>query len=128
MDELRKVNAAPSRPAGIPISVEDLFDVKGQVTRAGSRALDDSPAAERDAVSMARLRQAGFVLGEALSAADYIDLLSERRSLIARVNARLAPYDAPVLPTAANLPPNIADLGDDGAFAGANLRSLRNAR
>ena len=40
MDALRKANAAPSRFAGIPVSIKDLFDIKGQVTRAGSRALD----------------------------------------------------------------------------------------
>jgi aspartyl-tRNA(Asn)/glutamyl-tRNA(Gln) amidotransferase subunit A len=341
MDRLRKVNAAPSRYAGIPISIKDLFDIRGQVTRAGSRALDDSPPASHDAATVVRLRQAGFVLigrtnmtefaysgiginphfgtpkgawnraegyvpggsssgaavsvldgmahgalgtdtggscripaayngivgykptqrrvpldgavplsftldsigplarsvgccavldavlanepivaprprpvrgmrlavpttialddldapvaetfdralttlaghgaiieriemaefhdigpmnakggfaasesfawhryliaskgdvydprvavrimrGEAQSAADYIDLLNERRSLIARVNARLAPYDALVLPTTANTPPKIADLADDKAFTAANLRSLRN--
>jgi aspartyl-tRNA(Asn)/glutamyl-tRNA(Gln) amidotransferase subunit A len=64
--------------------------------------------------------------GEAISAADYIDLLKARRSLIARANARLAPYDALVMPTTANTPPRIADLADDKAFAVANLRSLRN--
>jgi aspartyl-tRNA(Asn)/glutamyl-tRNA(Gln) amidotransferase subunit A len=341
MDRLREVNAAPSRYAGIPISIKDLFDIKGQMTRAGSRALDDQPPAEHDAASVARLRQAGFVLigrtnmtefaysgiginphfgtpkgawnraeghvpggsssgaavsvldgmahgalgtdtggscripaayngivgykptqrrvpldgsvplsfsldsigplarsvsccaildavlanepivpvkprpvkgmrlavpttialddldapvmqtferalealanhgaiiehiemsefldigpmnakggfaasesyawhrylivakgdvydprvsvrimrGEAQSAADYIDLLNERRSLIARANARIAPYDALVLPTTANTPPKIADLADDKAFTTANLRSLRN--
>lgn len=341
MDGLRKVKAAPSRYAGIPISIKDLFDVKGQTTRAGSRALDDSDPAEHDAAAVARLRQAGFVLigrtnmtefaysgiginphygtpkgvwnraeghvpggsssgaavsvldamahgalgtdtggscripaafngivgykptqrrvpldgsvplsfsldsigplarsvsccaildavlanepiaplkprpvrgmrlavpitialddldaqvaetferalktladrgaiieriemtefhdigpmnakggfaasesyawhrylitskgdvydprvsvrimrGEAQSAADYIDLLNERRSLIARVNARIAPYDALVLPTTANTPPKIADLADDKAFTKENLRALRN--
>ncbi|MGY8665217.1 amidase [Bradyrhizobium sp. UFLA05-109] len=342
MDGLREVNAAPSRYAGIPISIKDLFDIKGQVTRAGSRALDDSPMAEHDAAAVARLRRAGFVVmgrtnmtefaysgiginphfgtpkgawnraeghvpggsssgaavsvldgmahaalgtdtggscripaayngivgykptqrrvpldgsvplsfsldsigplartvnccavldavladepidplrpprpvkgmrlavpttvalddldtavaqtferalealashgatieriemsefhdigpmnakggfaaaesfawhrylitakgdvydprvavrimrGEAQSAADYIDLLNERRSLIARVNARIAPYDALVLPTTANTPPKIADLTDDKAFTAANLRALRN--
>jgi aspartyl-tRNA(Asn)/glutamyl-tRNA(Gln) amidotransferase subunit A len=64
--------------------------------------------------------------GEALSAADYVDLVIARRSLIARTNARLAPYDALVMPTTANTPPRIADLADDRAFAAANLRSLRN--
>lgn len=341
MDALRKVKVAPSRYAGIPISIKDLFDIKGQVTRAGSRALDDSPAAEQDAATVSRLRKAGFVLigrtnmtefaysgiginphygtpkgawnraeghvpggsssgaavsvldgmahgalgtdtggscripaayngivgykptqrrvpldgsvplsfsldsigplarsvsccaildavlanepivalkprpvkgmrlavpttialddldaevsetferalktladhgaiieriemsefhdigpmnakggfaasesyawhrylitskgdvydprvsvrimrGEAQSAADYIDLLNERRSLIARVNARIAPYDALVLPTTANTPPKIADLADDKAFTTQNLRALRN--
>jgi aspartyl-tRNA(Asn)/glutamyl-tRNA(Gln) amidotransferase subunit A len=341
MDTLRKANAAPSRFAGIPISIKDLFDIKGQVTRAGSRALDDSAPAETDAPVVARLRRAGFVVigrtnmtefaysgiginphygtpkgawnrsvghvpggsssgaavsvvdrmahgalgtdtggscripaayngivgfkptqrripldggvplsssldsygplarsvaccaaldavladepvvpllprpikgmrlavpmtvalddlddavartfdraletlsrqgasiariempefldvgmigakggfaaaesyawhrfliiskgdvydprvsarilrGEALTAADYIEMLGARRSLIARAAARLTPYDALVMPTTANTPPRIADLADDNAFAAANIRSLRN--
>jgi aspartyl-tRNA(Asn)/glutamyl-tRNA(Gln) amidotransferase subunit A len=62
MDRLREVRAAPSAYAGIPVSIKDLFDIKGQVTRAGSRALDDSPPAEADAPVVARLRRAGFVV------------------------------------------------------------------
>jgi aspartyl-tRNA(Asn)/glutamyl-tRNA(Gln) amidotransferase subunit A len=62
MDRLRKANAAPSIHAGIPISIKDLFDIRGQVTRAGSRALDDSAPAEADATVVARLRRAGFIL------------------------------------------------------------------
>ena len=62
MDRLRKANAAPSPFAGIPVSIKDLFDIKGQVTRAGSRALEDSPPAEADAPAVARLRAAGFVV------------------------------------------------------------------
>jgi aspartyl-tRNA(Asn)/glutamyl-tRNA(Gln) amidotransferase subunit A len=62
MDLLRSSGAAPSRYAGIPISVKDLFDVSGQVTRAGSTALQDRPAATRDAPCIARLRRAGFVV------------------------------------------------------------------
>ena len=62
MDRLREVKAAPSPFAGIPISIKDLFDIRGQVTRAGSRALDDSPPAEADAPAVARLRRAGFVV------------------------------------------------------------------
>jgi aspartyl-tRNA(Asn)/glutamyl-tRNA(Gln) amidotransferase subunit A len=62
MDHLRKANAAPSRFAGIPVSIKDLFDIKGQVTRAGSRALEDSAPAEADAPVVARLRRAGFVV------------------------------------------------------------------
>jgi aspartyl-tRNA(Asn)/glutamyl-tRNA(Gln) amidotransferase subunit A len=62
MDRLRKAKAAPSRFAGIPISIKDLFDIKGQVTRAGSRALEDSAPAEADASVVARLRRAGFVV------------------------------------------------------------------
>jgi aspartyl-tRNA(Asn)/glutamyl-tRNA(Gln) amidotransferase subunit A len=62
IDRLREVRAAPSPFAGIPISIKDLFDIKSQVTRAGSRALDDSPPAEADAPVVSRLRRAGFIL------------------------------------------------------------------
>jgi len=64
--------------------------------------------------------------GEHISAADYIDLVNARRSLVARIAARLAPYDALVMPTTANTPPRIADLADDKAYAKANVKSLRN--
>src|SRR6266478_8217931 len=61
MDRLREVKAAPSPFAGIPVSIKDLFDIKGQVTRAGSRALEeDCTLAEADAPVVARLRRAGF--------------------------------------------------------------------
>src|ERR1051325_7024506 len=62
MDRLRKAHAAPSRFAGIPVSIKDLFDIKGQVTRAGSRALEDSAPAAADAPVVARLRRAGFIV------------------------------------------------------------------
>jgi aspartyl-tRNA(Asn)/glutamyl-tRNA(Gln) amidotransferase subunit A len=62
MDRLREIKAAPSRYAGIPISIKDLFDIRGQLTRAGSRALEDSAPAEADATVVARLRRAGFVV------------------------------------------------------------------
>jgi aspartyl-tRNA(Asn)/glutamyl-tRNA(Gln) amidotransferase subunit A len=62
MDRLREVKAAPSPYAGIPVSIKDLFDIRGQVTRAGSRALEDSAPAEADATAVARLRRAGFIV------------------------------------------------------------------
>src|SRR6202040_2668342 len=62
MDRLRKANAAPSPFAGIPVSIKDLFDIKGRVTGAGSRALEDSAPAEADAPVVARLRRAGFIV------------------------------------------------------------------
>ena len=62
LDSLRQAGSPPSEFAGIPISVKDLFDVQGQVTRAGSRILDASPVAAQDAEIVRRLRQAGFVI------------------------------------------------------------------
>jgi aspartyl-tRNA(Asn)/glutamyl-tRNA(Gln) amidotransferase subunit A len=70
--------------------------------------------------------RARILRGESMSAADYVDLLNARKSFIARTEKRIAPYDALVLPTAANTPPKIADLADDKAFATQNLRALRN--
>jgi aspartyl-tRNA(Asn)/glutamyl-tRNA(Gln) amidotransferase subunit A len=62
MDRLRSSRTAPSPYAGIPLSIKDLFDIAGQVTRAGSTALANRPAATQDAAAVARLRSAGFVL------------------------------------------------------------------
>src|SRR4051812_10277881 len=47
--------------AGIPLAIKDLFDVAGEVTRAGSRVLANQPPATRDAPVIARLRAAGFI-------------------------------------------------------------------
>lgn len=62
MDRLRSADAQPSPYAGIPISIKDLFDVRGQVTRAGAMVLADEKPAAEDAPAVARLRRAGFVL------------------------------------------------------------------
>src|ERR1700693_2729328 len=61
-DKLRQAGYVASPLAGLPVSLKDLFDVAGEQTLAGSKALDDMPAAERDAPIVARLRAAGAVL------------------------------------------------------------------
>jgi aspartyl-tRNA(Asn)/glutamyl-tRNA(Gln) amidotransferase subunit A len=61
-DRLRKAGYVASPLAGLPVSVKDLFDVAGERTLAGSKALDDSPPAAHDAPTIARLRAAGAVL------------------------------------------------------------------
>ncbi len=61
-DRARKYGLIPSPYAGIPISIKDLFDVRGEVTRAGSKILDGRSPAEHDATAVARLRAAGFIL------------------------------------------------------------------
>jgi aspartyl-tRNA(Asn)/glutamyl-tRNA(Gln) amidotransferase subunit A len=61
IDTMRRQGTAPSRFAGIPVSVKDLFDVAGDVTTAGSVALRDAPAATRDATAVARIRAAGLI-------------------------------------------------------------------
>jgi aspartyl-tRNA(Asn)/glutamyl-tRNA(Gln) amidotransferase subunit A len=61
MDALRRAGRATSRYAGIPISVKDLFDIAGEPTPAGSRALADAPPATTHAVAVQRMLSAGFV-------------------------------------------------------------------
>jgi len=52
--------AGPQAPlAGLPISIKDLFDFAGEVTTAGSVALDHAEPARADALAVARLRAAG---------------------------------------------------------------------
>ena len=59
----RLAGGHPARPLeGLPLSVKDLFDVAGRVTRAASVALPDAPPAPVDAPVIARLRAAGAVI------------------------------------------------------------------
>lgn len=61
-DALRAAGVVASPLAGIPISIKDLFDMRGQVSSAASLALADSAPATGDAGAVARLRAAGAVL------------------------------------------------------------------
>jgi aspartyl-tRNA(Asn)/glutamyl-tRNA(Gln) amidotransferase subunit A len=62
MDALRAAGRAPSPWAGIPITIKDLYDQRGAVTRGGSVVLKDAPPAAETAISVARLERAGFVV------------------------------------------------------------------
>lgn len=62
MDALRAAGRAPSRYAGIPISIKDLYDEAGITTRSGSVVLNGAPAAKATAPSVQRLIRAGFVI------------------------------------------------------------------
>ncbi|MGK5037145.1 amidase [Janthinobacterium sp. LB3P118] len=61
-DAARAAGWVPSPLAGVPISIKDLFDVRGQVSSAASLALADAPPADADAGAVARLRAAGAIL------------------------------------------------------------------
>jgi aspartyl-tRNA(Asn)/glutamyl-tRNA(Gln) amidotransferase subunit A len=61
-DRLRASGTVLSPLAGIPVSVKDLFDVQGEVSRAGSTVLENAAPASADAAAVARLRHAGAVL------------------------------------------------------------------
>jgi aspartyl-tRNA(Asn)/glutamyl-tRNA(Gln) amidotransferase subunit A len=61
-DRLRKSGVCRSPVDGLPVSVKDLFDVAGDVTRAGSKIFEKNPPAKADAPAVARLRAAGAIL------------------------------------------------------------------
>jgi len=62
IDRRAASGAAPRPLEGLPISVKDLFDVEGSVTRAASVALPDAVPAQADAPAVARLRAAGAII------------------------------------------------------------------
>ena len=62
IDRQRAAGVPMPALAGLPISIKDLFDEAGHVTRAGSAVLRDAAPAETDAPVVARLRAAGAVI------------------------------------------------------------------
>ena len=58
-DRLRKAGVRRSPIDGLPVTLKDLFDVAGDVTRAGSKVL--AIEAQEDATAVARLRAAGAI-------------------------------------------------------------------
>lgn len=61
VDLLRNANRHPGPLAGIPISLKDLFDVAGETTAAGSKALANAPPATVHATVVQRLLAAGMI-------------------------------------------------------------------
>jgi aspartyl-tRNA(Asn)/glutamyl-tRNA(Gln) amidotransferase subunit A len=62
IDRKRRAGIWTGALGGIPVSVKDLFDIRGLPTTAGSIVLTDAPAAAQDAVVVERLRAAGAVI------------------------------------------------------------------
>lgn len=65
-DLLRDAGVPQGPLAGLPFSAKDLFDIQGDITRAGSNVTKENPPAGADAPAIERLRRAGaIVLGRA---------------------------------------------------------------
>ena len=62
VDQARRQGWPLPKFAGIPLSVKDLFDETGVVTTAGSIVLKDAAPASKDAIVVARLKAAGFIV------------------------------------------------------------------
>ncbi len=70
---------------------------------------------------------ARILFGERQSAAEFIDLLANRRAAMAAYAAELETYDAILSPTVPIVAPRIADLETDEEFNRVNMLALRNA-
>lgn len=60
-DALRRAGRAAGPFAGIPFAVKDLYDVAGERSMAGSRALTERAPAKAHAPTIARMLAAGFI-------------------------------------------------------------------
>ena len=61
----------PGPLAGVPFAVKNLFDIRGVVTRAGSKINRENPPAEHDSTLVTRMETAGAVLVGALNMGEY---------------------------------------------------------
>lgn len=118
------LRAAGARIEEIPLPA--LADVPASFSPpeawAWHRHLLANREAEYDPRVVVRIRR-----GEALSAADYIDLLHARRAWIARMDAAMRGFDAMISPTVPIVAPPIAPLiASDDAFFATNALLLRN--
>jgi aspartyl-tRNA(Asn)/glutamyl-tRNA(Gln) amidotransferase subunit A len=114
-----------------PIAVPELAELAtlfARGTLAGAeawawhRALLAKRAADYDPRVGTRIQA-----GSSMSAADYIDLTQARQRWIAQVSARIAGFDALLMPTVPTIAPPIANLQtSDAAYFAANGLMLRN--
>ncbi|WP_372084609.1 amidase [Tistrella mobilis] len=85
------------------------------------RAIIETGAERYDPRVLSRIRR-----GEAMGAADYIDLIKRRRRMVAAADLALRSFDGLLMPTVPIVPPRIADLADDADYTRLNLLVLRN--
>jgi len=64
--------------------------------------------------------------GEAMSAADYLDLMAARRRIIAKFDVSTRDFDCVVMPTVPIVAPRIAALDDEREYNRVNMHVLRN--
>ena len=105
--------AAQVNPRGVISSVEAFW---------WHRLRIKDGASKYDPRVIARIRP-----GEAISAADYIELLHERERFVQEINTAASGYDAMLMPTVPDTAPTIAEVSkDDESYFRFNGRMLRN--
>jgi aspartyl-tRNA(Asn)/glutamyl-tRNA(Gln) amidotransferase subunit A len=125
---LSRLSAAGARVE--EIEIPELADIpninaKGGFSAAESyawhRHLIKSSAACYDQRVLMRIQR-----GALQTAADYIDLLTARKELIAAVEERIAQFDTLIMPTTPTVAPRIASVQSDDEFFRVNALALRN--
>jgi aspartyl-tRNA(Asn)/glutamyl-tRNA(Gln) amidotransferase subunit A len=115
----------------VQIPLVELLEV-AQINAPGGFSAVEAYAVHREALRSRRGEfdhrvAARLMLGEGVSAADYIVMQHRRRDWIARLGHRLAGFDALIAPTVPLVAPPIAALAaSDDAFFAANRLLLRN--
>ncbi|RYX97508.1 MAG: amidase [Comamonadaceae bacterium] len=126
---LRALSAAGARIVEIPLDeIGDLaaINATGGLSAAESYAWHRQLIARKQSQYDPRVALR-ILRGATMSAADYIDLVANRRAWIARMEARLQGFDAVLSPTVPLIAPPIADLLDnDAEFFRVNGLLLRN--
>ena len=90
VDQMRANGWAVPTFAGVPISIKDLFDVAGEVTRAGSKGFDANRPATDDAPTIQRLRAAGFII---LGKTNMTEFAYSGLGMNTHFGTPLSPYD-----------------------------------
>jgi aspartyl-tRNA(Asn)/glutamyl-tRNA(Gln) amidotransferase subunit A len=126
LQALRSAGAVIEDLALPPLTELASINAQGGFTAAESWAWHRARLADRgdhyDPRVALRIRR-----GQAMGAADYVDLLHTRRTWIARVESLIAPYDALLSPTVPLVAPPLAPLlASDDTFFATNARLLRN--
>jgi aspartyl-tRNA(Asn)/glutamyl-tRNA(Gln) amidotransferase subunit A len=126
---LSRLSAAGARLVELPLA--ELAEI-GAINSPGGFSAVEAYATHRVALRNDRERfdprvAARIALGEPVSAADYIVMQQRRRDWIARVQQRLAGFDALLCPTVPIVAPPLDELvASDAAFFKANSALLRN--
>jgi aspartyl-tRNA(Asn)/glutamyl-tRNA(Gln) amidotransferase subunit A len=126
---LSRLSAAGARLVELPLA--ELAEI-GAINSPGGFSAVEAYATHRAALRNDRERfdprvAARIALGEPVSAADYIVMQQRRRDWIARVQQRLAGFDALLCPTVPIVAPPLDELvASDAAFFKANSALLRN--
>lgn len=119
--------------AGASVSDETMaiFDDMAKVTARGTFASIEAFSIHRDRLKTSAAEYDPFVRsrierGGEVSAADYIQIVQERRALVRAMDARMSYVDALILPTTPIVAPTIEEVKSSDTFFAKNILLLRN--